>query len=146
MARLAWHQGLRGLGIGSGLAAPFVNTPNVLKAPPSANRVLAHCALSLATARQVAKRGGAKVNDVMLAAIDMAMSRYLEERGSPPDAPLVADMPVALQDHGGAGNRITILQVPMGLPGSKPAERLRRHRAGDAAGEAGGARALRATA
>ena len=62
----------------------------------------------------------------MLAAIDMAMSRYLEERGSPPDAPLVADVPVALQDHGGAGNRITILQVPMGLPGSKPAERLRR--------------------
>ena len=126
MARLAWHQGLRRLGIGSGLAAPFVNTPNVLKTPPSANRVLAHCALSLATARQVARRGGAKVNDVMLAAIDMAMSRYLEERGSPPDAPLVADVPVALHDHGGAGNRITILQVPMGLPGSKPAERLHR--------------------
>ena len=126
MARLAWHQGLRGLGIGSGLAAPFVNTPNVLKASPSANRALAHCTLSLAGAKQVAKRGEAKVNDVMLAAVDMAMSRYLEERGSPPDAPLVADVPVALQDHGGAGNRITILQVPMGLPGSKPAERLRR--------------------
>jgi diacylglycerol O-acyltransferase / wax synthase len=126
IARLAWHQGLRGLGIGSGLVAPFVNTPNVLKTSPSANRVLAHCTLSLASAKQVAKRGGAKVNDVMLAAIDMAMSRYLDERGSPPDAPLVADVPVALQDHGGTGNRITILQVPMGLPGSKPAERLQR--------------------
>jgi len=33
-------------------------------------------------------------------------------------------MPVALEDHGGAGNRITILQVPMGRPGSGPAERL----------------------
>jgi len=126
MVRLAWHQGLRRLGIGSGLAAPFVNTPDVLKTPPSANRVLGHCTLSLATAKQVAKRGEAKVNDVMLAAIDMAMCRYLEERGSPPDAPLVADVPVALQDHGGTGNRITILQVPMGLPGSKPAERLQR--------------------
>jgi WS/DGAT/MGAT family acyltransferase len=126
LARLTWHLGLRGLGIGSGLAAPFVNTPNVLKAPPSANRVLAHCKLSLASAQRVAKRGGAKVNDVMLATIDMAMNRYLEERGSPPDAPLVADVPVALHDHGGAGNRITILQVPMGVPGSKPRERLRR--------------------
>ena len=126
MARLAWHLGLRGLGIGSGLAAPFVNTPNVLKTPPSANRVLAHCTLSLASAKRIAQRGGAKVNDVMLAIIDMAMHRYLEERGSPPDAPLVADVPVALQDHGGTGNRITILQVPMGVPGSKPAERLQR--------------------
>jgi len=33
-------------------------------------------------------------------------------------------MPVALEDHGGAGNRITILQVPMGRPGSGPAKRL----------------------
>ena len=38
--------------------------------------------------------------------------------------PLVADMPVALEDHGGAGNRITILQVPMGRPGVAPAQRL----------------------
>jgi diacylglycerol O-acyltransferase / wax synthase len=64
------------------------------------------------------------VNDVMLAAIDVAMTRYLEERGTAPDLPLVADVPVALQDHGGAGNRITILQVPMGVPGSRPGERL----------------------
>jgi hypothetical protein len=32
-------------------------------------------------------------------------------------------MPVALRD-GGSGNRITILQVPLGRPGSAPAERL----------------------
>jgi hypothetical protein len=42
-----------------------------------------------------------------------------------PDRPLVADMPVALDDHGGAGNRITILQVPMGQPGVNPAQRLK---------------------
>jgi hypothetical protein len=52
------------------------------------------------------------------------MNRYLEERGTVPDRPLIADVPVALDDHGGAGNRITILQVPMGHPGSNPAERL----------------------
>jgi WS/DGAT/MGAT family acyltransferase len=124
-ARLVWHQVLRGFGLGRGLAAPFVATPNVLRTPPSPNRVLAHCRLPLQRVREIGRRGDAKVNDVMLAALDMAMSRYLEERGSPPDGPLVADVPVALQDHGGAGNRITILQVPLGRPGSTPAERLR---------------------
>jgi hypothetical protein len=54
----------------------------------------------------------------------MAMQRYLEEHDTPPDRPLVADMPVALDDHGGAGNRISILQVPLGAPGASPAERL----------------------
>jgi len=39
------------------------------------------------------------------------MTRYLAERGTPPRQSLVADIPVALDDHGGTGNRITILQV-----------------------------------
>ena len=124
LVRLGWHQALRSLGLGHGLAPAFVGTPDVLKTPPSPNRVLAHCAVPLAEARRIAARADAKVNDVMLAAIDVAMSRYLEERGTPPDRPLVVDVPVALHDHGGTGNRITILQAPMGRPGAKPAERL----------------------
>jgi hypothetical protein len=86
--------------------------------------VLGHCALPLATVRAIAQASEAKVNDVMLAALDVAMSRYLEERGTTLSRPLVADMPVALRDGGEAGNRITILQVPMGRPGGTPAERL----------------------
>lgn len=124
LLRLVWHQGLRDLGLGSGLAAPFVSTPNVLKAPPSPHRVLAHCQLPLAQVRELSRRGGAKINDVMLALIDMAMHRYLAGRGVTLDRPLVTDMPVALADHGGHGNRITILQVPMGRPGALPAQRL----------------------
>ena len=124
MLRLVWHQGLRDLGLGGGLAAPFVSTPNVLKAAPGPHRVLAHCQLPLARVRDLARRGDAKINDVMLTLIDMAMHRYLGERGITPDRPLVTDMPVALADHGGTGNRITILQVPMGRPGVSPAQRL----------------------
>jgi hypothetical protein len=124
LLRLVWHVGMRGLGFGHGLALPFVATPNVLKTAPSPNRVMAHCSVSLRRARGIAERSGAKINDVMLAALDVAMNRYLVERGCPPERPLVADIPVALQDDGGAGNRITILQVPMGRPGSEPAERL----------------------
>ncbi len=124
MLRLMWHQGLRNTGLGPGLAAPFVTTPNVLKAAPSPHRVLAHVSVPLRRAREVAHRTGAKINDVMLAALDTAMNRYLDERGTPPDRALVADVPVALDDHGGAGNRITILQVPLGHPESAPLERL----------------------
>jgi WS/DGAT/MGAT family acyltransferase len=124
VARLVWHLGARAIGLGPGLAPPFVTTPNVLKTPPSTNRVLAHVEVPLERVREIARLSGAKINDVMLAALDMAMNRYLEERGIPPDGPLVADVPVALQDHGGAGNRITILQVPMGRPEAMPTERL----------------------
>jgi WS/DGAT/MGAT family acyltransferase len=124
LLRLGMHLGRRGLGLGSGLVSPFVSTPDVLKTPPSPYRVIAHCSLPLERVRAVARAGGAKINDVMLAVIDAAMVRYLEQRGAAPDRPLVADMPVALEDHGGAGNRITILQVPMGRPGASPAQRL----------------------
>lgn len=124
LLRLMWHQGLRDLGLGRGLAAPFVSTPNVLKAAPGPHRVLAHCQLPLARVRDLARRGDAKINDVMLTLIDMAMHRYLGERGITLDRPLVTDIPVALADHGGTGNRITILQAPMGRPGVSPAQRL----------------------
>jgi diacylglycerol O-acyltransferase len=124
LARLVWHQGLRGLGLGPGLAVPFVATPDVLRAPPSPKRALAHCSVPLRRVRAIARRGGAKINDVMMTAVDAAMSRYLEERGSRPSGPLVADVPVALAGRGAAGNSITILQVPMGRPGATPRERL----------------------
>jgi diacylglycerol O-acyltransferase len=124
LVRLIWHLGRRDLGLGSGMATPFVATPDVLKAPPSPNRVLGHCALPLERVRAVARRGNAKVNDVLLAALDIALNHYLEEHGHRAARPLVADMPVALHEGAGAGNRITILQVPMGRPGGTPAERL----------------------
>jgi len=124
LVRLIWHQGLRDLGIGHGLMTPFVTTPDVLKTEPTPHRIMAHCRLPLAKARSIAHANDAKINDVMLTAIDIAMNRYLVERGAPPHRPLVADIPVALEDHGGTGNRITILQVPMGRPGGSAAERL----------------------
>ncbi len=124
LARIFYGQSQRGVGRSHGLAVPFMETPNVLRTAPSPNRVLAHCSFPLSRARAIARRGKGKINDVMLAAVDVALNRYLEERGTPPDAPLVADVPVALADHVGAGNRITILQVPMGRPGSTPTERL----------------------
>jgi len=124
LVRLVWHQGLRDLGIGHGLMTPFVTTPGLLKTAPTPHRTLAHCRLPLAQVRSIARAHDAKINDVLLTVLDIAMTRYLAERGTPPRQSLVADIPVALDDHGGTGNRITILQVPMGRPGGAPAERL----------------------
>jgi WS/DGAT/MGAT family acyltransferase len=124
LARLTWHLGRRDLGLGRGMKTPFLSTPDVLRAPPSPNRVLGHCSLPLARVRAIARRSGAKINDVLLATLDVALNRYLAEHGRHIRRPLVADMPVALHDGPGAGNRITILQVPMGPPGATPAERL----------------------
>jgi diacylglycerol O-acyltransferase len=124
MTRLAWHVARRDLGLGPGLAVPFRSTPDVLRAPPSPYRVMGHCTLPLARLRAIATAGDAKINDVVLATLDLAMNRYLRARGLRPRRPLVADMPVALHDGAGGGNRITILQVPMGRRDATPAERL----------------------
>jgi diacylglycerol O-acyltransferase len=124
MTRLAWHVARRDLGLGPGPVMPFRATPNVLKATPSPHRVMGHCVLPLARVRSIAAAGEAKVNDVVLATLDLALSRYLRDRGTHARKPLVADMPVALHDRAGAGNRITILQVPLGRPDGSPAQRL----------------------
>lgn len=124
IVRLLWGLGLRDLRLGDGLALPFIGTPNVLKATASPNRVMAHCTVPLAEVRAVARAAGAKVNDVLLAMLDLALSRHLAARGVIPARPLVADMPVALHDDGSAGNGIAILQVPLGQPGGAPAQRL----------------------
>jgi diacylglycerol O-acyltransferase len=124
ITRLMWHVVRRDLGLGTGLVAPFRSTPDVLRAAPSPNRVMGHCVLPLAQVRSIAAAGEAKVNDVVLATLDLALHRYLRERGARPGRPLIADMPVALHDRAGAGNRITILQVPLGRPDGTPAQRL----------------------
>jgi diacylglycerol O-acyltransferase len=124
LLRLSLHAGLRDLGMGRGLAMPFLHTPEVMKAAPTAHRVMGHCVLPLAEVRELGRERGAKVNDVLLSVLDIALSRYLEERGTPPGGPLVADIPVALHDHGGTGNRITILQVAMGRPHGSAVERF----------------------
>jgi hypothetical protein len=67
------------------------------------------------------------VNDILLTVIDMALNRYLAEKGRPADArPLVVDMPVALSSGPAeGGNKIAVLQFPLGAALSSPLERLK---------------------
>jgi diacylglycerol O-acyltransferase len=123
-SQLLWQQGLATFGKAPGVPLPFVGTPDVLKAAPSANRSFAHCTLPLGELKALGKTRDATVNDMLLTILDMALIRYLDSKGIALAAPLVADMPVALGGGGSGGNRIAIMQIPLGAPGLDPAERL----------------------
>lgn len=122
-SQLLWQQGLSTLGKADGLPLPFVGTPAVLKAVPSANRSISYCVLPLGELKALGKTRDATVNDMLLTVLDIALIRYLESKGVTLAKPLVADMPVAL-GAGSGGNRIAIMQIPLGAPGLDPAERL----------------------
>jgi len=124
LGRMLWKQGITTLGASPGAPLPFVTTPDVLRAAPSPRRSLAHCTLSLDRVKALGRTREATINDMLLTVLDMALTRYLEDRGLAPAEPLVADMPVALGGGGSGGNRIALVQIPLGAPGLDPIARL----------------------
>jgi WS/DGAT/MGAT family acyltransferase len=114
------QQLLASTGLAEGLPLPFLGTPAVIDTAPSTRRCLAYSRLPLARARAFARAHDAKVNDVLLTVLDMALNAYLGPRGG---GALVADMPVALEGAHG-GNALAILQFPLGAPAASPLERL----------------------
>ena len=83
-------------------------------------RCLAYGRLPLARVQAFGRRQDAKINDVLLTVLDMAINAYLGPRGG---GALVADMPIALADARG-GNALAILQLPLGAPAASPMDRL----------------------
>ena len=129
------RQTLASAKVTAGLPLPFLGTPSSLRARPSVRRSFAYCVLPLAEMKAFGKSHGASINDVLLTVLDMALTRYLADKGRPENSnPLVADMPVALKREGvqgaqGAqgvhsGNGIAILQFPLGTAGATPLGRL----------------------
>jgi diacylglycerol O-acyltransferase / wax synthase len=116
---------MRRAGAGGGMTIPFAGTTVALKSKASQHRTLGHCTLDLRRVHHVAKVGGGKVNDVLLTTLDIAVTRYITERGALPEAPLVAIMPVALQTANSAGNQIALLPVPLGSASGSPADKFR---------------------
>ncbi len=114
------QQLLASAGLSKGMPLPFLGTPAVIETAPSVRRCLAYCRLPLARVRAFAHRHDAKVNDVLLTVLDMAINAYLGRRDG---GALVADMPVAL-DSAQGGNALAILQFPLGAPAASPLARL----------------------
>jgi len=124
LARLLAHRGVASLGLMKGLPLPFLGVPKVLAGGAvSKRRSYAYCVLDLRDMKALGKAHGATVNDVFLTVLDIAMQRYLRERGTVPRKPLVVDMPLALAGAGG-GNQIAVMQFPLGKPSAGFAARL----------------------
>ncbi|MBK7676217.1 MAG: wax ester/triacylglycerol synthase family O-acyltransferase [Candidatus Accumulibacter sp.] len=114
-----------------------------LNVPITAARGFAALSLSLAGVKEIARRHGATVNDVVLALCSGALRRYLQAQGGLPRKSLIATMPVSLRE---AGNTETTIQATLTLVrlATHLADPLRRLRAVRAA--AGAAKALTARA
>lgn len=74
---------------------------------------------------EMASSQGASINDLVMTLSDLAVQRYLDDKGEPPDEPLVVYMPVSLrQDEDDDGNLISLLQVKLASDHSDPLETL----------------------
>jgi len=124
VAKLLAGRGVATLGIADGLPLPFLRVPNVLDGRLDEKRSYCCCVLPLAEIKAFGKAHHATVNDVFLAILDLALERYLRERGSVPKHALVVDMPVALA-NAASGNQIAVMQFPLGQPGAAPPQRLK---------------------
>jgi diacylglycerol O-acyltransferase / wax synthase len=109
------------------LALPFEAPPTMLNVPITGARRFAAQSWPLKRIQRVRERTGTTVNDVMLAMSSGALRHYLEAHGGLPDRPLVAALPVALQDSG-SGNALGAILVNLATNEPDPAERLRRIR------------------
>lgn len=109
------------------LALPFEAPPSMLNVPITGARRFAAQSWPLKRIQRVRERTGTTVNDVMLAMSAGALRRYLEAHDGLPDKPLVAALPVALEDSG-SGNALGAILVNLATDEPDPADRLRKIR------------------
>lgn len=83
-----------------------------LNVPISGERGFAAVSLSLAGVKEIARRQGATLNDIVLTLCSGALRLYLQEHGGVPRKSLIATMPVSLRD---AGNTDTSIQATLTL-------------------------------
>ncbi len=83
--------------------------------------------VSLSDAKVIAKAGGAKLNDVVMAICAGALRRYLSERNQLPDKPLVAGVPISLREPGDTrqNNQVSGMLCHLATDIADPVERLK---------------------
>jgi WS/DGAT/MGAT family acyltransferase len=105
------------------LALPFEAPPTMLNVPITGARRFAAQSWPIKRIQRVRERTGSTVNDVVLAMSAGALRRYLAEREALPAKPLVAALPVALEDAS-SGNALGAILVNLATDEADPAERL----------------------
>lgn len=104
------------------LAAPRTR----LNVPTGAARSFGIANYPLDEIHAMASAHGASINDFVMALCDLAVNRYLSEKGEPPVEPLVVYMPVNLRkDEDEEGNLISLLQVKLASDHDHPLTTLK---------------------
>jgi WS/DGAT/MGAT family acyltransferase len=119
-----------------------VTPRTVLNDVISGRRSFATAEIPLDAAREVARRAGATVNDLVLGLAAGALRRWLLQRGLLPPQPLFAGVPVSARAHGDTEHAIQVAFVSVNLHtgAGDPLARLAAiHRSADAAKQSAGA-------
>jgi diacylglycerol O-acyltransferase len=107
-----------------GLDAP----PSLINQAFTADRRFARTSLSLAAVTLVKEVAGASVNDVALAVVAGSLRSYLQARSALPARPLVAAVPVGMEEPGATlrthGNRFSGLVTSLATDVDEPWDRL----------------------
>jgi diacylglycerol O-acyltransferase / wax synthase len=109
-----------------GLAIPFDTPWSLLNGRVREKRRFATQRFAMDRLRTLAAAADCTLNDVVLAICGGALRRYLRERDSLPDKPLIAGVPVSVRpsDANDAGNAISFIMATLGTDRADPAERL----------------------
>ena len=110
-----------------GMAIPFDTPHSILNGRVREKRRFATQQFPMERLRALAVAGQCTLNDVVLTICGGALRKYLRERDSLPDKPLVAGIPVSVRpsDDEGSGNAISFIVATLGTDIADPAERLR---------------------
>ncbi|TEU30412.1 WS/DGAT/MGAT family O-acyltransferase [Alkanindiges illinoisensis] len=97
----------------------------IINQPISASRRFAAQSYDLARFRNVAKKLGVTINDVVLAVCSGALRSYLIAQRALPKKPLIAMVPISLRtDDSHSGNQISMILANLGTHKGDPLERL----------------------
>lgn len=108
---------------------PLAAKRTSLNVPTGAARSFSICRFQIEEFSATARAHGATINDLVMTLCDLAVHRYLGERGDPPQEPLIAYMPVNLRSEGAdEGNLISLLQVKLASDHDDPLVALRQIR------------------
>jgi WS/DGAT/MGAT family acyltransferase len=111
---------------GEGMVVPFSAPRSVLNGRVREKRRFATQQFPLERLRAVAAAADGTLNDVVLAMCGGALRRFLQQRDSLPDQPLIAGIPVSVRpkDDHATGNAISFIVATLGTDIADAAERM----------------------
>lgn len=108
---------------------PDIQSPKTrFNNPVGPHRVFDATDFSLAEFKEIKDQAGVKLNDVALAIVGGALSRYLDSKGETPELPLAASLPVNMRTRRGEtddNNQVGAIFASLHTDISDPVERLK---------------------